>query len=454
VEHGMTLHRQAAGLTVMHAAEVLQPLLILPYAGIVLGPTGFGQYSYVLALVNLANICVDYGFTWTARRAAAPIRHDIKALRLLFAEVVAAKGILCSCVLFIALAGAEVSSSISIPTFLCITVSALGAVLFPSWLFLGLERTWQAAGVVVVARTFALVAFFLLIKSPNDAELAAGIQAAIPLMSAVISIPFMLAIGLGGFRSLMLGRVVSQLTGGWKGFVSWLSQAAVLILPIPLVEHVGGFAAVGQFSVADKLYSAVRTFFGIMQQTLMPRVAYLASHDPKAGLSLIWNSLWLLVIAVFFSIFLYFAGPYFILLIFGSEYIGAASLARAMCILPILLNIRISLTDLYMFNYGHEKAWSLLALAGLGTFLAAFFTISYWIDAAMAAAIAAVISEAAVALIAIGFVTASIIKANRVARVRDANAVYSGGETSNRNLSRSLGLRSQADPVTYTPEQL
>jgi len=75
----MTLHRQAAGLTVMHAAEVVQPLLILPYAGYVLGPAAFGRYAYILALTQIASVIVDYGFTLTARRAAAPARLLVPA---------------------------------------------------------------------------------------------------------------------------------------------------------------------------------------------------------------------------------------------------------------------------------------------------------------------------------------------------------------------------------------
>src|SRR4028119_639094 len=105
----MTLHRQAAGLTVMHAAEVVQPLLILPYAGYVLGPAAFGRYAYILALTQIASVIVDYGFTLTARRAAAPARHDPVVIRSLLAEIIAAKGVLCIGVAIIALFAESVS---------------------------------------------------------------------------------------------------------------------------------------------------------------------------------------------------------------------------------------------------------------------------------------------------------------------------------------------------------
>ncbi|HLM38525.1 MAG TPA: oligosaccharide flippase family protein [Microvirga sp.] len=411
----MTLHRQAAGLTVMHAAEVVQPLLILPYAGYVLGPAAFGRYAYILALTQIASVIVDYGFTLTARRAAAPARHDPVVIRSLLAEIIAAKGILCLGVAVVALIAESFSSAIDMPTFICIMLSALGATLFPSWLFLGLERTWQAAIPVVAARVLALLGFFLLVRSPSDAGIAAAIQSAIPLACAIISLPYVLAIGMGGFRSLSLRRVFKQLQDGWGGFVSWLAQCVVSILPVPLVQHIGGFAAVGQYTIAERLISAARPVFGILQQTLMPRVAYLASHNPAQGLVLIWNSLWTLIIAVAMSLALYFIGPYVIIFLFGDEYTQAITLVRAMCVLPILMDLRICMADLYMFNYGYEKAWALLAVLSLVGFLVAVYVLSYWTDGAMAVAISSVIGEGIAAVASTVFFLVTIFLRGRAA---------------------------------------
>src|SRR5215203_1156945 len=53
---------------------------------------------------------------------------------------------------------------------------------------------------VVVARCVALAAFLVVVTSPSQAYVGAGIQAAIPLISAIVSLPFMLAIGFDGLR--------------------------------------------------------------------------------------------------------------------------------------------------------------------------------------------------------------------------------------------------------------
>src|SRR5215467_15862892 len=91
----MGLRKQAASLVVMHAADVLQPLVVLPYAGRVLEPIHFGQYAYALSVGQLAATVVEYGFHWTAQRAAASARHQPAVIARLFAEVSATKAVLC-----------------------------------------------------------------------------------------------------------------------------------------------------------------------------------------------------------------------------------------------------------------------------------------------------------------------------------------------------------------------
>src|SRR6266550_4726200 len=167
----MSLRKQAASLAIMHAADVLQPLLVLPYAGWVLGPFYFGQYAYVLSVGWLAATIVEYGFHWTAQRAAASARHEPAVIATLFAEVAATNGLL----------------AMSKPMFLCVMLTSVGGILFPAWLFIALERAWQAAIAVVVGRSLALVCFLTMVTSSDQIELAVAIQSSIPLVAGLVS---------------------------------------------------------------------------------------------------------------------------------------------------------------------------------------------------------------------------------------------------------------------------
>lgn len=400
----MTLAKQATSLAVMHAFEVLQPLLVLPYAGRVLGPQQFGEYAYAISIGQFAATIVEYGFHWTAQRAAAASRREPEAVAALYADVVATKLLLCLLVTLVGLATTERLLAISRPMFLCVMLTAAGGILFPPWLFIGLERAWQAAVASIAARIAALAGFLALVTSPAQIELAVAIQSAIPLASALVSLPFILRIGLGGFRAMTLARVVRQLCEGWQGFLFAFVERASASLPVPLVQHFAGYVAAGQFSVAEKFVGATRPFFRVVTETLLPRVAYYARHDPEAGLALIWRSLLTLGFGAAFSLGLFFCAPYVIIPFFGDGFAGVIPIVRAMAVVPLLINANVCLSNLYMFNYGHERAWSRLTVSGLLVFVA--FAYLLWpllANAAIAVAAAVIAKEAVVFVVSGGF---------------------------------------------------
>lgn len=392
----MSLRKQAASLAIMHAADILQPLLVLPYAGLVLGPERFGQFAYAMSLGQIAATLVEYGFHWTAQRTAAAARARPAALTVLLAEVTATKALLCMIVVAFGLAAAGALYT-SRTMMLCAMLTAIGNVVFPAWLFIGTEQAWQAMIGVVAGRLFALTAFLVLVTSPARVELAVAIQSAVPLISGIVAIPFVIGIGLTGFREVRLARIRLQLREGWRGFLFTLAERASLSLPVPLVQHFGGFVVAGQYSLAEKFVSTTRPFSRVLSETFLPRVAYHAEHDPAAGIALVRRAGWSLIVSALLSLALFFVAPFVITIIFGTEFAGAVPIVRVMAVMPILLNANLCTSTLYMFNFGHERAWSLLNVTGLATFLAAAFVLGPRLqNAAIAVAVAVVAKEAVV----------------------------------------------------------
>src|SRR5712691_11012403 len=446
----MTLSKQAASLIVMHAVEVLQPLLVLPYAGWVLGPQHFGQYAYAVSIGQFAATIVEYGFHWTAQRTAASARHEPAVIASLFADVSAAKATLLVVVTFAGLAAADGLLALNKPLFMCVMLTAVGGILFPAWLFIGLERAWQAAVAVVVARSLALVCFLMMVTSPVQLELAVAIQSAIPLIAGLISLPFVLPVGFDGFRSVTFSRVKMQLHSGWRGFLFSFVERASITLPVPLVEHFAGYLAAGQYSVAEKFVSATRPFFRVVSETLLPRVAYYAQHDPKAGLSLIWRSLLTLGVGAALSLFLFAVAPYIIMIFFGDGFAGAIPIVRAMAIIPFLINGNICMSNLYMFNYGHERAWSWLTFSGLLVFVTVAYLLSpHLSNAAIAVVIAIIAKEGVVFLVSAGFFIASGTAKTRASGSHGIRPTRTAAEASGSVLSTPAGA---VQPLARPPQ--
>ena len=425
----MSLRKHATSLAIMHAADVLQPLLILPYAARVLGPLQFGKFAYAMAIGTLAATIVDYGFYWTGQRAAASAQREPAVIAALLAEVVATKALLC---LVVTLAGLAATNllGLSQPLFLSAMLAAVGGVLFPAWLFIALERAWQAALAVVAGRILAMVLFLAMVTSPAQIDLAVAIQSGISLVSGIIALPFVAAVGLGGFRSVTLSRIGMQLRSGWRGFLYSLVERALVTLPVPIVGHFAGYVAAGQYSVAEKFVGATRPFFRVMSETFLPRVAYWASHDPAAGVKLIRTSLLTLVVGAALSLSLFFLAPYVIVILFGDGYSGAIPIVRMMSVLPILMNVNICTSNLYMFNYGHERAWTSLNVAGLLVFLAvAYLLCLYLPNAAIAVTLAIIARESVVLVVSAGFFLAFSAARMRASPAHGVDNALAGGIT-------------------------
>ena len=438
----MSLRNHARSLTILHAADVLQPLLILPYAGRVLGPLEFGQFAYAIAIGQLAATIVDYGFHWTGQRAAASARGEPAVIAALFAEVVVTKALLCLVVTVGGLVATNGLLAMNKALFLSAMLTSFGNILFPAWLFIALERAWQAAFAVVVSRILAIALFLMIVTSPAQLELAVAIQSGIPLASAIIGLPFVVAIGLGGFRSVTMSGIGMQLRGGWRGFLYTLVERALMTLPVPFIQHFGGYVAAGQYSVAEKFVGATRPFFRVMSETFLPRVAYYAQHDPAAGVNLIRTSLLSLVVGAALGLTLFFAAPYVIVILFGHEFSDAIPIVRVMSVLPVLMNANICTSTLYMFNYGHERAWAFLTVAGLLTFVAlAYLLCLYLPNAAIAVALAIIARESVVLVVSGGF-----FLAYSAAKMR-ASPAHSVGNARPDDIADSAMLTPQAHRV-------
>jgi O-antigen/teichoic acid export membrane protein len=417
----MTLHKQAASLVITYGFEALQPLLVLPYAARALGPEQFGKVASAISISQLAVTFVGYGFHWTAQRTVSSLRQDRAAVSSLFAEVVTTQSILLLAVTIVGLVVVDNVLSIGRPLFLCAMMGAAGVVLFPAWLFIGLERAWQAAIAVAVARCLALVCFVTMVTSPTQVVVAVAVQSAIPLVSALVSLPFIVPIGFGGFRSVTLARIKFQLIAGWGGFLYTLVERALITLPVPLVQHFSGYAAAGDYSIAEKFVTAVRALFRVMTETLLPRVAFHARHNPHKGISLIRRSLLTLAVSPVISLGLFFIAPPIIVLVFGDNYAPATPIIRVMAVIPFLLNGTICMANLYMFNYGFERAWSHLSVIGLLVFLVVVYALSLHLaNAAVAVALGVVAKEAVVFLVSAAFFVR--FEAFRTCRVATAAA--------------------------------
>jgi PST family polysaccharide transporter len=153
-------------LSTIEAANYILPLITVPYLVRVLGPAKFGLVAFAQALIQYFITFTDYGFQLTATRAISVARDDAGKVSRIFSAVTLTKAV------FMLASFAAVSAIVfSVPKFrqdallyIFAFGMVIGDVLFPVWLFQGLERMKFIAALNLLSRALFVMAIFIFVR--------------------------------------------------------------------------------------------------------------------------------------------------------------------------------------------------------------------------------------------------------------------------------------------------
>lgn len=270
--------RNFGALLTLQAGTYLFPLLLVPYLIRALGLALFGTWMFALAFVVFARICVSYGFDLTAtRQVAAGASQSSQRLSEIVADVISARLIIWA-FSFAALMGASfvVPELADVRLLMAIAFFILlGEALFPVWLFQGMETMGAITQLRLGAKLVNVVLVLVLVKGPEDLLLVPLLEATTSLAAGVAA----LALAWRRFRLHIvwprLQRIVKQLRDGGHLFVAILATQFYTTVNMIILGFVVGPAAVGAYSLADKIYSALRGILGPFVQAVFPAMARL-----------------------------------------------------------------------------------------------------------------------------------------------------------------------------------
>jgi PST family polysaccharide transporter len=289
-----------ASLFLLQGLTTLLPLATLPYLVRTLGQNRFGALSFAVATMQQLVILTDFGFNFSATRYVAIHRDQPELVNRCFSAVMTAK--LC----LLAASGAAMAVLLRFvprfhaewPLFAASFLMVVGNVLFPYWMFQGLERLRFVAIATSIARVLLTALIFMLVHGPQNTLLAAFLQTSSFLVSAAISLPMLYTIfplrphfpGWAAVREHMhdsLHPFMANLMG------TLIGASSVMFLGFykPL-EVVGGFAAM------EKIARAEVMGFTPVTQALYPYLSHKFSRNHAEGRkSLLRSTLAILLVA-------------------------------------------------------------------------------------------------------------------------------------------------------------
>lgn len=269
------IRKNIAALMTLQIGNYIFPLLLVPYLVRVLGLEVFGTWMFALAFVIVARTCVTYGFDLTATRQVALNRDRPDVLSELYQAVVIVRLVIwlaCFAVLLTGMFVVDDLQQVSLLISLAMLI-LIGEILFPVWLFQGAETMALITKVKLATKAVNLLLVLLLVKDPEDVFLVPLLEAATSMAAGLIAL--LVAIRRFDLRWVPphISRISSEFRDGASVFLAQASVHAYTTINVIILGFLMGPVAVAQYSIAEKIYSAVRGMLSPIVQAFFPSMS-------------------------------------------------------------------------------------------------------------------------------------------------------------------------------------
>lgn len=274
----------SAALYALQAANYVFPVLLIPYLLSTIGLDAFGEIAFTGAVVQTLALVIDFAFNYTATARIATAR-DPDTVGAIFSVVLSSKLVLLTgCVVVLAVVTVAVPQLRNAwPLVVAQSPILLGEALFPVWLFQGLQRLAFVTIINVASRTATLLLLFFLVASPDDAPVAALVQASHFVIAGLaaqgcarwlLKIRYRPPLRWDAYRDIVLesGRL----------FASNIPGHLYVRGPMVIAGFVASEPALGAFAIAHRVVGILGTLVTPAAQALYPHLCAVAEKNRAA----------------------------------------------------------------------------------------------------------------------------------------------------------------------------
>lgn len=371
----MNIHRLASpilyrlvknfiSLALIQGTNFILPLLVIPYLIQVVGIEKFGLISFAQVIALYLVIFSEYGFNLSATKEVSENRDNPKKLIYIYNATLTTRLFLCLIAfLFLCLL------TFSIPTlrkdyllYILSSTMFIGQSLTPTWFFLGMEQMRFITYVNLLSKSILTISTFLFIVDPGDfiyANMLNGIGSLIAglICIAIIKKKFGIQSKLTNFTS-----VKERLRSSFSVFISNFSTNIYLNINIIILQIFTSASIVGMYSVAEKVFIALKNLISVIFQSIYPFACKLKLESE-------------LRFKAFFSGYIYISGLCFIALGMTTYYFAddiiflianrqlddAVAILKIFSFIPVILTLSIPAFQASLI-YKHDKKFSYIMI--------------------------------------------------------------------------------------------
>ena len=360
-----------ASLFSVQLANMLLPLLTVPYIVRIIGPERLGLLNFSTAYVAYFTLLINYGFELTAVRAIAADRTNKVLVNRVFSEVLTGKALLfaLSTVIFglVTFYTPEFRAHLWLHVYTY--MSCAGVVLFPIWLFQAMEDLGRVAVFNLVVKILFTLSVFVFIHEADDYIYQNLFISLGQILVSVVA----LQVGIRRFKITFTLPTRPELVNRFReDSTLFFSSVMITLYANSATFLLGLFTTpynVGIFSAGTRIEGIARAFVGLaLNQAFFPIVANAFGRGREEGLHVVRTTFFPL--AVFMSLVsagLWVIAPLFINLFYGDKFQEATLVLRIVSLLPITVGISNLLGLHTMLNLRMDRAF--FAITAIGSII-------------------------------------------------------------------------------------
>jgi len=259
-------------LSVLQSLNMFLPLVTLPYLVRSLGVETFGIIAFTLSIIMFFNIIVSFGFELSATRQISMNTGNSQKISDIFSSVMTIKLVLLVASLLVLIlliiCIEEVSNHASL--YLVTFGLVIGNMLFPSWLFQGMEKMKYITYINVITKTIITGLIFVFVQNKNDFMYVPMLNSLAAIISGLASLWLAFKVFDISFVIPTNENIKKQIRESYYFFLSRVANDGSRYFATTIIGLNFGNVLVGYFSIVEKLFYALISVGGIVSQTIFP----------------------------------------------------------------------------------------------------------------------------------------------------------------------------------------
>ena len=303
-------------LYILQFGQFIIPLVMIPYIIRTIGVTGYGIYAVAQSIIFFLNLFVDYGFGTVLIRRIAQNRGNQSIINQAFSNIFVIKlstSILIFVVLVVALWG-KPELEFCIYSYGII----ISNILFPLWLFQGIEEMKFVTYVNLTARLLFLITVFIFVKNSTDVGLLCILNSLGLVIAAIVSMAIVMLHLKVRFVKITWLEIKREVKDANDAFITNLTSNLFITMPTIILNQFVTKEIVGFYSISEKISRVLLNLITPISQVIFP---YLSRHKKNVSFIIKANKLLIVtfLIGMISSIILWVGSPFIYTIVSGND---------------------------------------------------------------------------------------------------------------------------------------